>query len=97
MTRRCELTGKTVQFGNRRSHAENKTRRVFRPNLHTQRLYSDVLSREIKLRISTHALRTVDRKGGIDQFLLAINDSQLSKQALDVKKSIVKLIMKRKK
>ncbi|MDI9314165.1 MAG: 50S ribosomal protein L28 [Hydrotalea sp.] len=95
MTRRCELTGKTVQYGNKRSHAENKTRRVFRPNLHTQRLYSDILAREIKLRISTRALRTVDRKGGIDQFLLSTNDSKLPKEALVVKKAIVKLTAKK--
>ncbi|MCX8515759.1 MAG: 50S ribosomal protein L28 [Alphaproteobacteria bacterium] len=90
MTRMCELTGKGVQYGNRRSHAENKTRRVFRPNLHAQRLYSDILAREVKLRISARALRTVDSKGGIDQFLLGTNDSRLPAAALVVKKAIVK-------
>ncbi len=92
MTRECSLTGKGNQFGNRRSHAENKTKHVFRPNLHIQRLYSEVLGFEVSLKISTRALRTVDVKGGLDKFLLTTNDSRLPAEALSVKRQIEKKI-----
>lgn len=95
MTRQCELTGKTVLYGNKRSHAENKTRRVFRPNLHSQRLYSDILRQDVMLKISTKALRTVDAKGGIDNFLLSRNNSQLPARAIAVKKRLKKRLAKK--
>ena len=70
MARRCMLTGKGVMTGNNVSHANNKTRRRFLPNLRRQRLYSETLGESIRLRITTHALRTVEHRGGLDGFLL---------------------------
>ena len=70
MTRRCELTGKLPMSGQLRSHAENKTKRTFRPNLCEVTLISDALQRKVRLRISAHALKTVERRGGLDAFLM---------------------------
>ena len=77
MTRRCELTGKGPLSGNLRSHAENKTRRTFRPNLVDVTLISDALQRKVRLRISAQALKTVERTGGLDAFLLKAKDDVL--------------------
>lgn len=77
MARRCMLTGKGVQTGNNVSHANNKTRRRFLPNLHHHRLYSETLGESIRLRISSHAIRTVEHRGGLDGFLLAERDTRL--------------------
>ena len=71
MARRCMLTGKGVMTGNNVSHANNKTKRRFLPNLRHQRLYSETLGESIRLRITAHALRTVEHRGGLDGFLLA--------------------------
>lgn len=90
MARRCELTGKGVQTGNNVSHAKNRTRRRFLPNLNAVTLRSDALDRAFKFRISAHALRTVDKLGGLDAFLLKARDTQLSENALKVKRTIVK-------
>ena len=90
MTRRCELTGKTVRSGHLVSHANNKRKRVFRPNLHTVNLASEALGQAIPLRISMNALRSVDRKGGLDAFLLASRDTSLSERALRLKRQISK-------
>lgn len=90
MTRRCELTGKLPLSGNLRSHAENKTRRKFRPNLHVVSLISDTLGRQFKLRISAHALKSVEHRGGLDAFLLKASDVDLSASALDLKRQIKK-------
>ncbi|NQX79840.1 MAG: 50S ribosomal protein L28, partial [Hyphomicrobiaceae bacterium] len=70
MTRKCELTGKLPMAGHLRSHAENKTKRVFRPNLVDVTLMSEVLNRKVRLKISAHALRTVEHRGGLDIFLV---------------------------
>ena len=72
MSRRCELTGKGVMTGNNVSHANNKTRRRFLPNLNDVTLMSETLGRGFKLRISAAALRTVDHRGGLDAFLADI-------------------------
>ncbi len=88
MSRTCELTGKTVMAGNNRSHAENKTRRVFRPNLVNVSLYSEALGESVRLRISAHALRTVEKRGGIDAFLMDERDSKLPAGALRLKRRI---------
>jgi len=77
MARRCMLTGKGVLTGNNVSHANNKTRRRFLPNLRRQRLYSETLGESIRLRISAQAVRTVEHRGGLDGFLLAEADSAL--------------------
>ena len=89
MARRCEFTGKGVQSGNNVSHAMNKTRRVFRPNLNEVTLISEKLGRSFKFRISAAALRTVDHRGGLDAFLLKAKDVELSDNALSVKTAIL--------
>lgn len=90
MSRRCELTGKGVMTGNNVSHANNKTRRVFRPNLQEVSLASDSLGQDVKLKISMSALRSVDRVGGIDAYLLKAKDDKLSTRALRLKRMIAK-------
>jgi len=89
MARRCMLTGKGVMTGNNVSHAHNKTRRRFLPNLRRQRLYSETLGESIRLRISAHALRTVEHRGGLDGFLLGVTDSELSGDLRRLKRRIV--------
>jgi large subunit ribosomal protein L28 len=90
MSRRCELTGKGVQSGHNVSHANNKTKRVFRPNVQTVSLASDSLGRNVSLRVSMNALRTIDRRGGLDAFLLKAKDSALSPRALRLKRMVAK-------
>jgi large subunit ribosomal protein L28 len=70
MARRCELTGKGLLVGNNVSHANNKTKKIFRPNLQTISFASDALGNSYRLKVSMNALRTVDRTGGIDAYLL---------------------------
>ena len=88
MSRRCELTGKGPMVGNNVSHANNKTKRRFLPNLNDQTLHSEVLGRAFKLRISASALRTVDHRGGLDGFMAKAKDDDLSPKALKIKKDI---------
>ena len=90
MSRVCELTGKGPMTGNNVSHANNKTRRRFLPNLNDTTLQSEALGRAFKLRISAHALRSVDHRGGLDKFLAKAKDSDLSANALKIKKAIAK-------
>ncbi|MBV7380790.1 50S ribosomal protein L28 [Maritimibacter dapengensis] len=90
MSRVCELTGKGPMTGNNVSHANNKTKRRFLPNLNDVSLVSETLGRPIKLRISASALRTVDHRGGLDKFLAKAKDEELSAKALKVKKEIAK-------
>jgi large subunit ribosomal protein L28 len=90
MSRVCELTGKGPMTGNNVSHANNKTRRRFLPNLNDTTLQSEALGRSFKLRISAHALRSVDHRGGLDKFLAKAKDSDLSPTALKIKKAIKK-------
>ena len=88
MSRRCELTGKGVMTGNTVSHAINKTRRRFLPNLLNVTLISDALERSVKLRITAHALRSVVQRGGLDAFLLKASDEELSERAQGLKKEV---------
>ena len=90
MSRRCELTGKGPMVGNNSSHANNKTRRRYLPNLNDVTLQSETLNRGIKLRITAAALRSVDHRGGLDAFLAKAKDDELSTSALKVKKEIAK-------
>ena len=90
MSRVCELSGKGPMSGNSVSHANNKTRRRFLPNLNDVTLISDVLGQSFKLRVSAAALRTVDHRGGLDAFLAKAKDEELSATALKVKKEIAK-------
>tara|TARA_X000001036_G_scaffold60907_1_gene50982 strand:+ start:111 stop:404 length:294 start_codon:yes stop_codon:yes gene_type:complete len=91
MTRKCELTGKMALTGNNVSHAKNKTKRRFLPNLNMVSLISEKLEKSFKLKVSASALRTVDKKGGLDIFLLSTDDSLLSRNALKIKKDIESL------
>ena len=91
MTRRCELTGKLPMAGQIRSHAENKTKRTFRPNLCQVTLISDTLQRKVRLRISAHALKTVERRGGLDAFLLKAKDEELSQRCQKLKREVRKV------
>jgi large subunit ribosomal protein L28 len=90
MSRRCELTGIGPMVGNNVSHANNKTKRRFLPNLQTVTLISDTLGRSFKLRISSKALRSVDHRGGFDAYMAKAKDAQLSDTALKIKKEIAK-------
>lgn len=91
MSRVCELTGKGPMTGNNVSHANNKTKRRFLPNLSEVTLGSDILDRRFKLRISNAALRTVDHRGGLDSFMAKAKDDELSPKALKIKKEIAKV------
>ena len=90
MSRVCELTGKGPMSGHNVSHANNKTKRRFLPNLNVVSLQSETLGRTFKLRISAHALRSVDHRGGLDAFLAKAKDDELSANALKIKKDIAK-------
>ena len=90
MSRICELTGKGRQVGNNVSHANNKTKRTFLPNLQNVTLISDALDRSIKLRVSTHGLRSVEHNGGLDNWLVKTGDDQLSLKARRLKRDVVK-------
>ena len=91
MSRRCELTGKGPMTGNNVSHANNKTRRRYLPNLQEVSLMSDALGRSFRFRISNHALRSVDHRGGLDAYLARAKEDELSPDALRVKKELAKL------
>ena len=90
MSRICELTGKGRQIGHNVSHANNKTKRVFLPNLQNVTLMSEKLDRSFKFRVSTHGLRSVEHNGGLDNWLLKAGDDQLSANARKVKKEVAK-------
>ena len=90
MTRKCELTGKLPMSGQLRSHAENKTKRVFRPNLVNVTLISDALKRKVRLKVSASALRTVEHRGGLDAFLAKARMEELSPQCQKLKREIAK-------
>ena len=92
MARRCELSGKDVMTGNNVSHANNRSRRRFLPNLCNVSLISDTLGETFKLKVSAHALRSVEHRGGLDKFLLASRDGQLSINARRLKRQIEKRI-----
>lgn len=90
MARRCDLTGKDVQVGNNVSHANNRTKRRFMPNLFEVSVPSDVLGKAFKLRISANALRTLDHVGGLDAYLAKARETQLSPMAKRIKRDIAK-------
>ena len=90
MARRCELTGKAVLTGNNVSHANNKTKRRFLPNLLAVTLLSDTLGQSVRLRISANALRSVEHRGGLDAFLAKADSAELSPRARLLKKQIAK-------
>jgi large subunit ribosomal protein L28 len=90
MSRVCELTGKGPMSGNTISHANNKSRRRFLPNLNEVTMISDVLGQSFKFRVTAAALRSVDHRGGLDAYLAKAKDDELSAAALKIKKDIAK-------
>jgi large subunit ribosomal protein L28 len=90
MSRRCELTGKSVLTGNLVSHSNRKTRTRFLPNLTRATLISESLNRRVRLRVAVATLRSIEHRGGLDAFLLKARDSELSPNALALKREIVK-------
>jgi large subunit ribosomal protein L28 len=95
MSRRCQISGKGVLTGNNVSHANNKTRRRFLPNLQDVSLISDALGSAVRMRLSTRAIRTVEHNGGIDAFLLGTPDRRLGPEAIVVKRRIARAHAKR--
>lgn len=88
MARRCGITGKGVLTGNNVSHANNKTRRRFLPNLQETSFWSDVLGTQVKMRLSTNGIRTIEHNGGLDSFLLGTPDRRLPTEAVSLKRRI---------
>lgn len=88
MAKVCELCGKGPATGNNVSHAHNKTRRRFLPNLHDKALHSESLGRMVRLKVSTSAIRTVERHGGLDSYLLKTSDERLSQGARRIKRQV---------
>jgi large subunit ribosomal protein L28 len=92
VARRCQLTGKGPQFGHNVSHSNRKTNRRFDPNLQKATLYSNALRRKIPLRVTTRALRTVSRAGGLDAYLLRSDDATLAPEGLRLKRQVKKAL-----
>lgn len=90
MSRRCSITGKGVLAGNNVSHAHNKTRRRFLPNIQKTTLLSDSLGQAISLRLSTQAIRTIEKNGGLDAYLLSTSNDKLTDEAKRLKRRIKK-------
>ena len=89
MSTKCELTGKTFQTGNNVSHAKNKTKRRFLPNLQNISFLSNVLGKKIQFKVATSTIRTVEKKGGLDEFLISTPNSKLADKAKKIKKTIL--------
>ena len=88
MARRCSLTGKGVQAGNNVSHANNKTRRRFLPNIQSRRLFSETLGRSVRLKIAANTLRTIEKRGGLDGFLLSSSEATLPSELVRVRRQL---------
>ena len=88
MAKRCQISGKTVMSGNNVSHANNRTRRRFLPNLQSTRMQSEILGRQVSLRVSTSAMRTVGKHGGLDAYLLQARNAELAVEAQELKREI---------
>ena len=94
MARRCDITGKGVQAGNNVSHAHNKTRRRFLPNVQQTSMMSDMLGEMVRMRVSTRVIRTIEKNGGLDAFLLGTSNRKLTPEALRIKRRIEKAAAK---
>ena len=94
MARRCDITGKGVMAGNNVSHAHNKTRRRFLPNVQQTSMMSDTLGEMVRMRVSTRAIRTIEKNGGLDAFLLGTSNRKLTPEALCIKRRIEKAAAK---
>ena len=95
MARRCAVTGKGVQTGNYVSHANNKTRRRFLPNLQQTSVFSEALGRNISIRVSTNGLRTIEHKGSLDAYLIGARGSELEADMRSLKKQVEKIVAER--
>ena len=95
MSRRCQITGKGVLTGNNVSHANNKTRRRFLPNLQDTSLLSDILGAPVRMRLSTRGIRTVEHNGGIDAYLLNTPNARLTEEAKALKRRLKRAQAKR--
>ena len=95
MSRRCQITGKGVLTGNNVSHANNRTRRRFLPNLQDTSLLSDILGIAVRMRLSTRAIRTIEQNGGIDAYLLTTPAGRLSEDAKALKRRVLRARAKR--
>ena len=95
MSRRCQISGKGVLSGNNVSHANNKTRRRFLPNMQDSSMLSDVLGHTIRMRLSTRGIRTVEHNGGIDAFLLSTPNRKLPLEAMTIKRRLLRAQKKR--
>ncbi len=94
MSRRCEISGKGVMTGNNVSHAHNKSRRRFLPNLQAASLFSEALDKPIRLRVAASTLRTIEKRGGLDAYLLSSQDKALGGEAIKVKRQVKKALAK---
>jgi large subunit ribosomal protein L28 len=90
MSRRCMVTGKSVLVGNNVSHANNKTKRRFMPNLQVTSLLSDALGRPVRIRVSTSGLRTIEHNGGLDAWILDQADTKLDPEMVRLKRQIAR-------
>jgi large subunit ribosomal protein L28 len=90
MARVCSVSGKKPSFGNNISHANNKTRRRFQPNIQVCSFPSEILGKPVRLRLTANGIRTVEHNGGVDAWLLGTRDSRLGEAALKIKKQIVR-------
>tara|TARA_Y100001970_G_C14245647_1_gene868005 strand:+ start:170 stop:445 length:276 start_codon:yes stop_codon:yes gene_type:complete len=88
---KCQLTGKTFLNGNNVSHAKNRTKRRFLPNIHNITFFSEILKKSIQLKVCTNALRTVEKKGGLDGYLLNTSNTKLPSTAIKLKKQILSI------
>jgi large subunit ribosomal protein L28 len=95
MSRRCQITGKGVLSGNNVSHANNRTRRRFLPNLQDASLLSDILGIQIRMKLSTRAIRTIEHNGGIDAYILSTPAGQLTEDAKALKRRLLRARAKR--
>ena len=89
MSKRCQITGKGVMSGNNVSHANNRTRRKFLPNLQRTSMSSELLGRDVTLRVSVNAIRTIEKHGGLDAFLLQARNAELADEARSLKREIL--------
>ena len=95
MSRRCEITGKGVQTGNNVSHANNKTRRRYLPNLQEAALLSDALGHMVRVRVAANTVKSIEKNGGIDAYLLSVSNTKLPTEALKLKRRIEKALAKK--
>ena len=91
MTKKCQLTAKNFLKGNKVSHANNKTKRRFEPNIQTISFVSDKLKRKINLKVAASTIRTVEKKGGLDAYLINTSNSKLPAEAIKIKKRILNI------